>query len=83
MRDPLDPLDLTALEDAARERLDRGVYDYVAGGADDEHSVADAQAAWARLALRPRVLRDVSEVSMATTVLGHGRPVPLRGAPRA
>jgi 4-hydroxymandelate oxidase len=81
--DPLDPLDLAALEAAARERLDRGVYDYVAGGADDEHSVADARAAWSRLRLRPRVLRDVSEVSMATTVLGSRLPVPLLVAPMA
>ena len=29
------------------------------------------------VAFRPRVLRDVSEVSMATTVLGHRLPVPL------
>ena len=83
MRDPLDPLDLNALEGAARERLDRGVYDYVAGGADDEHSVADARAAWSRLRLRPRVLRDVSEISMATTVLGRPLPVPLLVAPMA
>jgi 4-hydroxymandelate oxidase len=83
VRDPLDPLDLTALEAAARERLERGVYDYVAGGADDERSVADAQAAWSRLRLRPRVLRDVSEVSMATTVLGSRLPVPLLVAPMA
>ena len=83
MRDPLDPLDLDALEGAARERLDRGVYDYVAGGADDEHSVAAAQAAWSRLRLRPRVLRDVSEVSMATTVLGSQLQVPLLVAPMA
>jgi 4-hydroxymandelate oxidase len=83
VRDPLDPLDLDALEAAARERLDRGVYDYVAGGADDEHSVADAQAAWARMALRPRVLRDVSQISMAATVLGVELPVPLLVAPMA
>ena len=83
MQDPLDPLDLEALEVAAREGLDRGVYDYVAGGADDEHSVAAAQAAWSRLRLRPRVLRDVSEVSMATTVLGSQLQVPLLVAPMA
>jgi 4-hydroxymandelate oxidase len=83
VRDPLDPLDLEALEASARERLDLGVYDYVAGGADDEFSVADARAAWARLQLRPRVLRDVSQVSMATTVLGSGLQVPLLVAPMA
>jgi 4-hydroxymandelate oxidase len=83
VHDPLDPLDLAALEAAARERLDRGVYDYIAGGADDERSVTAAQAAWSRLRLRPRVLRDVSEVSMATTVLGGRLPVPLLVAPMA
>jgi 4-hydroxymandelate oxidase len=83
VRDPLDPLDLEALEAAARERLDRGVYDYVAGGADDEYSVADARAAWSRRRLRPRTLRDVSEVSMATTVLGGEVQVPLLVAPMA
>jgi 4-hydroxymandelate oxidase len=83
VRDPLDPLDLEALEAAARERLDRGVYDYIAGGADDEHSVAAARAAWSRLRLRPRVLRDVSEVFMATTVLGSRLPVPLLVGPMA
>jgi 4-hydroxymandelate oxidase len=83
VRDPLDPLDLEAVEAAARERLERGVYDYVAGGADDERSMADAQAAWSRLRLRPRVLRDVSEVSMVTTVLGSRLEVPLLVAPMA
>ena len=83
MRDPLDPLDLDALEAGARERLDRGVYDYVAGGADDEHSVADAGAAWSRLRLRPRVLRDVSQVSTAATVLGSRLQAPLLVAPMA
>jgi 4-hydroxymandelate oxidase len=45
--------------------------------------VAGAQTAWARLRLRPRVLRDVSQVSMATTVLGSAIEVPLLVAPMA
>jgi 4-hydroxymandelate oxidase len=81
--DPFDPLDLAALEAQARARLDRGVYDYIAGGADAEQTLADNQAAWSRLRLRPRVLRDVTEVSTATTLLGAEVPTPLLVAPMA
>ena len=83
MDDPFDPLDLAALEAAARTRLERGVYDYIAGGADAERTLADNLAAWSRLRLRPRVLRDVSEVSTATTLLGTQVPTPLLVAPMA
>jgi 4-hydroxymandelate oxidase len=81
--DPLDPLDLDALEAAARSRLDQGVYDYIAGGADAERTLADNLTAWSRLRLRPRVLRDVGEVSTATTLLGSEVPTPLMVAPMA
>jgi 4-hydroxymandelate oxidase len=81
--DPLDPLDITALEAAARECLDRGVYDYIAGGADAEATVADNLAAWSRLRLRPHVLRDVAEVSTATALLGSQVLTPLLVAPMA
>jgi 4-hydroxymandelate oxidase len=82
-RDPLDPLDLDALEAAARARLEAGVYDYIAGGADAERTVADNLAAWSRLRLRPRVLRDVTEVATATTLLGSQVATPLLVAPMA
>ena len=83
MTDPLDPLDLAALEAAARERLDPGVYDYIAGGAEAELSVAANLAAWSRLWLRPHVLRDVARVSTATSLLGSQVQVPLAVAPMA
>jgi len=80
---PAEPLDLEALEAAARERLEPGVYDYIAGGADAELTVAANLAAWSRMRLRPRVLRDVSAVSTATTMLGAEVPTPLLVAPMA
>ncbi|HSO54367.1 MAG TPA: alpha-hydroxy acid oxidase [Actinomycetes bacterium] len=83
MTGPLDPLDTGALEAAARERLDPGVYDYIAGGADAERTVADNLAAWSRRRLRPHVLRDVTQVSTATTLLGSQVPAPLLVAPMA
>jgi 4-hydroxymandelate oxidase len=77
------PLHLDALEAEARQRLARGVYDYIAGGADAELTVAANLAAWPRMALRPRVLRDVSAVSTATTVLGAPVATPVVVAPMA
>jgi 4-hydroxymandelate oxidase len=81
--DPFDPLDPAALEAEARARLELGVYDYIAGGADAELTLADNLAAWSRLRLRPHVLRDVNEVSTATTLLGSQVPTPLLVAPMA
>ena len=65
----------------ARDRLTRLAYDYFAGGADDELTLADNVAAWRRLRLRPHVLRDVSKVSTATTVLGMPVTAPVLVAP--
>ena len=76
-------MDLAALEQAARARLDPAVYDYLAGGADAELTLADNLAAWSRLRLRPRVLRDVRRVDTATTVLGAPLPAPIMVAPTA
>jgi 4-hydroxymandelate oxidase len=76
-------VDLAALEQAARDRLDRAVYDYLAGGADAELTLADNLTAWSRLKLRPRVLRDVRRVDTATAVLGTPLPTPIMVAPTA
>ncbi len=76
-------LDLDALEAAARARLPRMVYDYYAGGADDERSLADNRAAWDRYALLPRVLVDIGRRDLATTVLGQAIAAPVAVAPMA
>ena len=76
-------LDLAALERRARERLDPAAYDYFAGGADDELTLAGNPVAWERVRLRPHVLRDVGAVSTATTVLGAPVSLPVLVAPIA
>jgi 4-hydroxymandelate oxidase len=76
-------LDLDALERDARDRLDPNAYDFYAAGAGDETTLGANLAAWQRLRLRPRVLRDVSEVSTATTVLGTPVQAPILVAPMA
>ena len=71
------------LEARARELLGPGAYDYIAGGAGQETTLAENEAAWGRLRLRPRVLRDVAKVSTTTTLLGAELPSPIGIAPSA
>ena len=76
-------MDLAALEEEARSLLPGPTYDYLAGGAGDELTLADNVAAWDRIRLRPRVLRDVGTVDTATTVLGTPITSPVLVAPTA
>jgi 4-hydroxymandelate oxidase len=76
-------LDLENLEHRARERLSATMYNYFAGGADDETTLSDNPVAWKRIRLVPRVLRDVGEVSTATEVLGTIMSMPVMVGPWA
>ena len=76
-------MELDELEAKARELLPADVYDYVAGGAVDELTMADNRAAWDRIRLRPRVLRDVRTVTASTTILGSAVAHPIGVAPTA
>ena len=65
------------------ETLDAGAYGYFTGGADDEITLRDNVDAFRRWRLRPRMLVDVSEASIDTTVLGTPVSMPLLVAPTA
>lgn len=69
------------LEAAALGLLHPAVFDYFAGGAGDESAMQANLAAWQSLRLRPRVLRSVTSVDTATTVLGCPLRVPIAVAP--
>jgi L-lactate dehydrogenase (cytochrome) len=69
------------LRAVARRRLPRGVFDYIDGAAEDEISLAANSDAYRRIRFRPRVLRDVSEVNPATTLVGRPVSLPLVIAP--
>lgn len=67
----------------AEHRLPPATYGYVAGGAGREDTVRHNRASLDRLRLVPRVLRDMTEVSTATTLLGGEILHPLIVAPSA
>lgn len=75
--------DSSGAEEHARTVLVPWVYDYYAGGAGDETTLAANVTAWDRFSLRPRVLRDVRAVETATTLLGTEVASPVAVAPTA
>jgi isopentenyl diphosphate isomerase/L-lactate dehydrogenase-like FMN-dependent dehydrogenase len=76
-------INVADFERVAAEKLDPGVLGYFAGGAGDEITLADNQAAWKRWRLRPRMLVDVSAVDTAVELLGGPLSMPVLVAPVA
>lgn len=70
-------------ESAAREKLSAMAYDYYRGGSFDEITLAENDAAYDRIRLYHRVLRDVSERDLSTDVLGSRISMPVLVAPTA
>jgi len=69
------------LREAARRRLPRFLFDYVDGAAYDEKTLRWNEEAFDRWRFRHRVLRDMSERKLGTTVLGAEQALPLALAP--
>jgi 4-hydroxymandelate oxidase len=91
MKLPLPPLQqipasiaaVTDYEPFARERMTKQAWAYVAGGAGDELTLAENCAAFRRLRLRTRVLRDLSGGGTALTLFGQTFAHPILLAPVA
>jgi len=66
---------------AAEARLSRNIWDYLAGGSETETTMKRNRLALDALALRPRVLRDVSRIDLSSSALGTRLDVPLILAP--
>jgi L-lactate dehydrogenase (cytochrome) len=65
----------------ARRRAPRAVFDYTDGAAGAELSLRRSRDAYARVEFQPHVLRDVSSVDTATTILGKPATAPVVFAP--
>ena len=74
---------LADFEASARAAMAPAAFDYVAGGAWDEVSLAENDGAWRRRRLRPRVLIDVSRVDPSTAMIGTPVAMPVAVAPMA
>jgi lactate 2-monooxygenase len=73
--------DLAGIEEAARDALSPQAYGYVAGSAGTGSTARANRAAFERWRIVPRMLRDVSQRDLSTTVLGATMPAPVLLAP--
>jgi isopentenyl diphosphate isomerase/L-lactate dehydrogenase-like FMN-dependent dehydrogenase len=75
------PINLFDYEALAQQRLSPVIWDYFQGGSDDEVTLRNNRSAFERIRLRPRMLVDVSNVQMQTSVVGVPVNMPVLVAP--
>ena len=80
---PLTLRNVAQYEEAARALLTPAIYDYYAGGAEDERTLRWNEAAFRQFALRPRVLVDVGRIDPSVELLGDRLAYPVLLAPTA
>jgi len=66
---------------AAKRRLPRAIYDYMAGGSDDERALRNNSSAFDHYNLIPDVLIDVSKIDMSVNILGVDMKLPFYLSP--
>jgi (S)-mandelate dehydrogenase len=74
-------INIEDLRQLARRRLPRAIFDFFDGGAEDESTLRENRAAFERVRLLPRVLVDVSSVSLDIELFGIPSKLPLAIAP--
>ncbi|KAG6491367.1 hypothetical protein ZIOFF_052707 [Zingiber officinale] len=70
-------------EKIAKQKLPKMIYDYFASGAEDQWTLRENRSAFSRILFRPRILVDVSNIDMTTTILGFKISMPIMIAPTA
>ncbi|WP_433830997.1 alpha-hydroxy-acid oxidizing protein [Actinoplanes sp. CA-015351] len=80
-RRPAVPTDFAELERRARKASSAAGWAYVAGGAGEGRTMRANRAAFDRWAIVPRMLRDVAERDLTSTLLGTDLSAPLLLAP--
>ncbi|HEY6572296.1 MAG TPA: alpha-hydroxy acid oxidase [Candidatus Eisenbacteria bacterium] len=76
-------LNIADVEAVAQRKMPRASFDYYAGGAEDERTLARNRSAMDRWVLLHRVLVDVSRMDLSTTFLGAPVAMPIALAPTA
>ncbi|RSN10333.1 alpha-hydroxy-acid oxidizing enzyme [Nonomuraea sp. WAC 01424] len=79
----MNPVNLRDFETVAKDKLDPVLYDYFAGGAQDEITVRANEAAFRRLSLVPRILRGAGPPRLDLALFGQPSAMPVLLAPTA
>ncbi len=78
---PSYPLTFAGLEAAAEAKMEHRLWDYVAGGAGDEHTQRGNVAAFLRWGILPRMLSGAAERDLSVELWGQTLPTPIFMAP--
>lgn len=79
--DVLGPVNVHEFEAAAKRKMHKLAYDFIAGGVEDELTLKANREAFRRWSLVPRFMVDVSNVDMSQDLLGFKLESPLIIAP--
>jgi L-lactate dehydrogenase (cytochrome) len=74
-------LNIEDLRQLAKKRIPRAIFDYAAGGAYDERTLLRNSADLDAMTFRQRVMVDVSNISLGTTMAGTAVSMPLAIGP--
>lgn len=80
---PAAPLKLDDFEPAARAVLSQGIYDYIAGGSEDEAALRGNREAFARYRFRFKVLASTDQTDLSSELFGQRFRMPVHLAPTA
>lgn len=77
----MSPASISDFRNRARQRLPHFLFEYIDGGSYDEVTAHRNLADLRNIALRQRVLRNVSEIDLSTSLFGQKMALPLALAP--
>lgn len=77
------PVNVWEYEAFAKNMMPKNAFDYYSSGANDMITLRENRAAFNRLRMRPRIMRDVSSLDMRTTILGDEVAFPICLSPTA
>lgn len=72
-----DLVNVNQFQELAKQALPKMYYDFIKGGAEDEFSLRENIEAFQRIMIHPRILVDVRNINMSTTLLGHTMSSPI------
>ena len=79
--DVMGPINIHEFEEAAKRKMHRLAYDFIAGGVEDEYTLRANREAFGRVAILPRVMVDTTDVSTEIELLGLKLTSPIIIAP--
>ena len=72
-----DPVNIFEYEEIAKKQLNKGDYDFIAGAATDEITLRRTREVLDSIIMKPRMMVDISQRDLGTTVLGEKISFPV------